>query len=180
MKKIEDLIAGKLLTEEQLQFRIKELGEQITKEYKGINEEIILIGLLRGSVIFLSDLCREVKLPIKIDFMSVSSYGDSHVSSREVKIKKDLDENILDKHIIIIEDIIDTGRTLKKVKEMLLAREPKSLKICTLLDKPTRREVEVKVDYVGFEIPDEFVVGYGLDYAQNYRSLPYIGLVKLD
>lgn len=178
MKRLEDLIARKLLTEEQLRGKVQELGARITADYKGFQEEIIFICLLRGSIIFTADLCRAVKLPAKLEFMSVSSYGDSNISSREVKIVKDIEDTIMDKHVIIIEDIIDTGRTLKKIKEILLTREPKSLKICTLLDKPTRREVQVDVDYVGFEIPDEFVVGYGLDYAQNYRTLPYVGVVK--
>lgn len=178
-KKLESLIESKLLTEEQLKNRVMELGAQITKDYENVEEDLIILCLLRGSLIFTADLCREIKLPLKMDFMGVSSYGDGAVSTREVKIVKDLDETIKNKHVIIVEDIIDTGRTLKKIKEVLESRGPKSVKICTLLDKPSRREVEVDVDYAGFEIPDKFVVGYGLDYAQNYRALPYIGIVKL-
>ncbi len=179
-KDLMKLIEKKLLTEEELKARVKELGAQITVDYKNEKEELIVICLLRGSVIFTSDLCREINLPLKMDFMGVSSYGDSTTSSREIKITKELDENILNKNVLVVEDIIDTGRTLKKIKELLQERGVKSLKICTLLDKPSRREVEVDVEYVGFEIPDKFVVGYGLDFAQNYRALPYIGIVKLD
>ena len=164
-----------LISKEDIALRVKELAEQINKDFAG--EEVVLIGLLRGSVMFLSDLAKEIKLDAKIDFMIVSSYGNSMESSREVKIMKDLEDPIEDKNVIIVEDIIDTGFTLKKVIETLKIRNPKSLKLCTLLDKPERREVEIKVDYVGFQIPDEFVVGYGIDYAQKHRNLPYVGIV---
>lgn len=177
-KDLPEIIERKLLTEEELKNKVAELGAQITKDYKDVKEDIIVVCLLKGSIIFTADLCREIKLPLKLDFMGVSSYGDGTTSSREVKIVKELDERIHDKHLLIVEDIIDTGRTLKKIKEILQDRGVKSIKICTLLDKPSRREVEVEVDYVGFEIPDEFVVGYGLDFAQNHRALPYIGIVK--
>lgn len=165
-----------LISKEEIDARVKELAKEIDEEFKG--EELLLIGLLRGSVIFLSDLAREIKTDATIDFMVVSSYGNKMESSRDVKIKKDLEEDISGRNIIIVEDIIDTGNTLKKVYEILQTREPKNIKICTLLDKPDRREVEINVDYVGFKIPDEFVVGYGIDYAQKHRTLPYVGIVK--
>ncbi len=168
-----------MITVDTLNTRVSEMGLQIEKEY-ATADEIILIGLLRGSVVFLADLARKINLDAKIDFMVVSSYGDSMNSSREVKIKKDLDEDIRGKHVIIVEDIIDTGYTLEKVRDYLLLRSPASLKICTLLDKPERREVEVPVDYTGFSIPDVFVVGYGIDYAQRYRNLPYVGKVIMN
>ena len=164
-----------LISKEKIAGRVKELAEKINREFDG--EEVVLIGLLRGSVIFLSDLAREINLDAKIDFMIVSSYGNTMESSREVKIIKDLEEYIEGKNVIIVEDIIDTGYTLQKVVETLKLRNPKELKICTLLDKPERREVEISVDYVGFQIPDEFVVGYGIDYAQKHRNLPYVGMV---
>lgn len=165
-----------LISREEINKKVKELAETINKDFDG--EEIVLIGLLRGSVIFLSDLAREITLDAKIDFMTVSSYGNSMESSREVRIKKDLEELIEGRNVIIVEDIIDTGYTLKKVEETLKIRNPKVMKICTLLDKPERREVEINVDYIGFKIPDEFVVGYGIDYAQKHRNLPYVGIVK--
>ncbi|MDA3851122.1 MAG: hypoxanthine phosphoribosyltransferase [Spirochaetaceae bacterium] len=168
---IEELLSREVIAE-----KVKELGKQIEKDYHNA-EDIILVGLLRGSTIFLADLVREIKLDAKLDFMVASSYGNSMDSSREVKIHKDLEEDIHNKNVIIIEDIIDTGYTLEKVREFLLLREPASLAICTLLDKPDRREVNVPVDYVGFKIPDVFVIGYGIDYAQKHRNLPYIGKV---
>lgn len=164
-----------LISKEKIADRVKELAKEINKEFDG--EEVVLIGLLRGSVIFLSDLAREIDLDAKIDFMIVSSYGNTMESSKEVKIIKDLEEYIEGKNVIIVEDIIDTGYTLQKVVETLKLRNPKELRICTLLDKPERREVEIAVDYVGFQIPDEFVVGYGIDYAQKHRNLPYVGMV---
>lgn len=169
-----------LISKEQISEKIKELATLIKNDLKeNENKEILFVGLLRGSTIFLSDLVRELNIDeAKIDFMVVSSYGNDMNSSRDVKIKKDLEEDILGKNVIIVEDIIDTGHTLKKVKEMLELRNPKSIKICTLLDKPERREVDINVDYTGFKIPDEFVVGYGIDYAQKHRTLPYVGIVK--
>ena len=169
----------KLINEEQLAKKVEELGKTIEKEYAP-EDEILLVGLLRGSTVFLSDLARHIDLDARFDFMVVSSYGNSMDSSREVKIKKDLEEEIHDRHVIIVEDIIDTGYTLQKVKEILELRNPASLKICTLLDKPDRREVEVHVDYVGFTIPDVFVIGYGIDYAQKHRNLPYVGKVIVE
>ncbi|MBW1659860.1 MAG: hypoxanthine phosphoribosyltransferase [Deltaproteobacteria bacterium] len=168
-----------LIPEEEIKKKVRELGQQITKDYQG-SEDVILVGLLRGSTIFLADLSREIDLEAKLDFMVVSSYGSSMESSREVKINKDLEEDIRGKDVIIVEDIIDTGYTLEKVRDYLLLKNPASFKICTLLDKPERREVPVEVDYVGFQIPDVFVVGYGIDYAQKHRNLPYIGKVVPD
>jgi hypoxanthine phosphoribosyltransferase len=166
-----------LISEEEVRDKVIQLAQKIREDYSS-QEEIIFVALLRGSVIFLSDLARELQdYDIKLDFMTVSSYGKSMESSRDVKIKKDLEDDIKDKHVIIVEDIIDTGFTLKKVYEILSLREPKSLEICTLLDKPERREVEVNVKYTGFKIPDEFVVGYGIDYAEKHRNLKYIGKV---
>ena len=167
---------GTLISKEEISEKVKELALQIDNDYK--EEKILLVGLLRGSVIFLSDLVRELKTEATLDFMVVSSYGNELQSSRDVKIKKDLEEDISGRNVIIVEDIIDTGHTLKKVLEMLKIRNPKSIKICTLLDKPERREVKIEVDYTGFKIPDEFVVGYGIDFAQKHRDLPYIGIVK--
>ena len=164
-----------LISKEKIADKVKELAKRINKEFEG--EEVVLIGLLRGSVIFLSDLAREIDLDAKIDFMIVSSYGNDMESSKEVKIIKDLEEYIEGKNVIIVEDIIDTGYTLKKVVETLKIRNPKELKLCTLLNKPEIREVDIVVDYVGFQIPDEFVVGYGIDYAQKHRNLPYVGIV---
>jgi len=172
--RIEELISAAKLAD-----KVKELGARIEKDYSAA-DEIILVGLLRGSTVFLADLARVINLDAKIDFMVVSSYGNSMNSSREVKIKKDLEEDIENKHVIIVEDIIDTGYTLEKVREYLHLREPASLKICTLLDKPERREVKVPVDYIGFSIPDVFVIGYGIDYAQRHRNLPYVGKVIMD
>jgi hypoxanthine phosphoribosyltransferase len=165
-----------LLSEEKIDQKIKELGELISREYEG--REIHLICVLKGGVFFMTELSKHITVPVSIDFMAVSSYGDASVSSGRVRILKDLDESIEDKDVIVVEDIIDSGRTLAYLLEMLQTRKPKSLKLCTLLDKPSRREAEVFVDYTGFQIPDEFVVGYGLDYAQFYRNLPYIGVVQ--
>ncbi len=165
-----------LLSEEVIAQKIKELAELISKEYEG--KSIHLICVLKGGVFFMTELSKHITVPVSIDFMAVSSYGDATVSSGRVRILKDLDEAIEGKDVIVVEDIIDSGRTLSHLMEMLKAREPKSLKLCTLLDKPSRREAEVFVDYTGFQIPDEFVVGYGLDYAQLYRNLPYIGVVQ--
>ena len=167
-----------LISSDALAAKVGELGAQIEEDYAS-TDEVILVGLLRGSTVFLADLARVIKLDAKIDFIVVSSYGNSMDSSRDVKIKKDMEEDIQGKHVILVEDIIDTGYTLEKVREYLLLREPASLKICTLLDKPSRRETEVPVDYVGFSIPDVFVIGYGIDYAQKHRNLPYVGRVVM-
>ncbi|GHW84378.1 hypoxanthine phosphoribosyltransferase [Vibrio cholerae] len=165
-----------MISEQEVAQRIRELGQQITEHYQG-SSDLVLVGLLRGSFVFMADLARQIHLTHQVDFMTASSYGNSMQSSRDVRILKDLDDDIKGKDVLLVEDIIDTGNTLNKVKEILALREPKSIRICTLLDKPTRREVDVEVDWVGFEIPDEFVVGVGIDYAQKYRHLPYIGKV---
>jgi len=165
-----------MISEQEVQKRVQELGKQIT-EYYGKSEDLVLVGLLRGSFVFMADLARAIEKGHSVDFMTASSYGDSMESSRDVRILKDLDDDIKGKDVLLVEDIIDTGNTLSKVCEILSIREPNSIQICTLLDKPSRREVEVDVKWVGFEIPDEFVVGVGIDYAQKYRHLPYIGKV---
>lgn len=168
-----------MIPEQEIQMRVQALGKQISQDYQNSNNELVLIGLLRGSFIFMADLSRAITVGHEVDFMTASSYGSSMSSNRDVKILKDLDEDIRGKDVLIVEDIIDTGNTLSKVKELLELRGPRSLEICTLLDKPSRREVNVPVKYIGFSIPDEFVVGYGIDYAQHYRHLPYIGHVIL-
>lgn len=165
-----------LVPEEEVTKRLKELGEQISKDYEG--KEIHMICILKGGVFFMVDLSKRISVPVSLDFMSVSSYGNGTKSSGVVRIAKDLDESIEGKDVLIVEDIIDSGRTLYYLMDILKKRNPNSVRLCTLLDKPERREKDVKVDYVGFEIPDEFVVGYGLDYAQKYRNLPYIGVVE--
>ncbi|MGL4391925.1 MAG: hypoxanthine phosphoribosyltransferase [Fusobacteriaceae bacterium] len=173
-------IAKILISEDQIKKRVKELGEQITREYKSRNEELVVICLLKGSILFMSDLIREIKIPLVIDFMGTSSYGNEFQAITEVKITKELDEQISGKDVLIVEDIIDTGRTLTKIKEILSTREPKSIKICSLLDKPSRREVKMKGDYIGFEIEDVFVLGYGLDFKQEYRNIPYVAVMGKD
>ena len=166
-----------LMSEETVDARIIELGKQISEDYVG--KSVHLIGILKGSIFFMCELAKRITVPVTMDFMKVSSYGDGTESSGIVKIVKDLDETLEGKDVIVIEDIIDSGRTLSYLLDVLGHRKPNSLKLCTLLDKPERRVVDVDVDYVGFAIPDEFVVGYGLDYAQKYRNLPYIGVVEL-
>lgn len=166
-----------LISEEDVDERINELAQQINKDYEG--KAVHLICILKGSIFFTCELAKRITVPVTIDFMSVSSYGGGTESSGTVKIKKDLDESIEGKDVIVIEDIIDSGRTLHNLLKVLETRNPKSLRLCTLLDKPDRRVVNVDVDYTGFAIPDKFVVGYGLDYDQNYRNLPYIGVVEL-
>lgn len=167
-----------MLSEDVVDARIKELGEEISRDYAG--KEVHLICILKGSVYFTCELAKRISVPVTMDFMQCSSYGAATKSSGVVKLAKDLDEAITDRNVIIIEDIIDSGRTLSHLKELLGQRHPASLKICTLLDKPDRRVTEVDVDYIGFQIEDKFVVGYGLDYDQQYRNLPYIGVVEFD
>lgn len=169
-------LAQILITEEQLHERVAALGKQITADYAG--KEILMVGVLRGAVLFMADLARAIKLPVALDFMAVSSYGMSTSSSGIVRILKDLDEDIKGKHVLVVEDIIDSGLTLKYLLENLRSRQPASIKICTLLSKPERRKVEVEIDYNGFTVPDAFLVGYGLDYAEKYRNLPLIGVLK--
>ena len=167
-----------LKSEEEVNARIQALGEQISRDYAG--KEIYLIGILRGSVFFMCDLAKRIDVPVVMDFMCVSSYGDSTKSSGNVRIRKDVDGDVVGKDVLIVEDIIDSGRTLSYLIEILKKRNPKSIELCTLLDKPERRvKKEVKVKYTCFTIPDEFVVGYGLDYDQKYRNLPYIGVVEV-
>ncbi|MDO5754619.1 MAG: hypoxanthine phosphoribosyltransferase [Tissierellia bacterium] len=178
MKKFEDAIDYPLITKEEIKKRNRELGQQITNDYKNKNENLLIIGILRGAVMFLTDLVKEIEIPVQIDFMAVSSYGNSSTSSGIVRIIKDLEEEVEDKNILIVEDIIDTGLTLKYISENLKARGAKSVRIATFLDKIERRKVDVRADYVGFNIPDEFVIGYGLDYAQDYRNLPYVAVLK--
>lgn len=165
-----------LFSPEQLEERISVLGQQITKDYEG--KDLLVVGILKGSNIFTSDLVRKIDLPLKMDFMVVSSYGNATQSTGVVKIVKDLEKSIEDRHVLIVEDIVDSGLTLKYLKEILLTRGPKSVKICSLLDKPSRRKEIVQIDYLGFQVPDEFIVGYGIDYAERYRNLPYVGVLK--
>jgi hypoxanthine phosphoribosyltransferase len=165
-----------LLTRQQILEKTAELGRTITEDYR--NKNPLLICILKGGLMFLADLMREIHLPLEIDFMAVSSYGDSTESSGVVRILMDLERNIQGRHVLIVEDIIDTGRTLNYIIENLHTRGPASVKVCTLLNKPARRELDIPVDYVGFEIPDEFVVGYGLDYGEIYRNLPFLGVLK--
>ena len=165
-----------LLTEEEVDEKIKQLGLKISEDYAG--RSVHLICVLKGGAFFMCELAKRITVPVSMDFMSVSSYGNGTATSGAVKIIKDLDEPIEDKDVLIVEDIIDSGTTLHYLTEILYKRKPASIRICTLLDKPERRTADVKVDYVGFNIPDEFVVGYGLDYAQQYRNIPYIGVLK--
>lgn len=165
-----------LFSAQELAERTRVMAEEISRDYAG--KEPLLISVLRGSFIFMADLVRQITLPCTVDFMAVSSYGKSTVSSGAVQITKDLSEDIVGKDLIIVEDILDSGNTLHYLMKTLTARNPASIRLCTLLDKPDRRKVPVHVDYRGFEIPDEFVVGYGLDYAERYRNLPYIGILK--
>lgn len=165
-----------LIAEEDVDKKIREIAEKISKDYEG--KTVTLICILKGSVFFTCELAKRITIPVKLDFMSVSSYGAGTESSGRVKIIKDLDDSVEGKDIIVIEDIIDSGRTLHYLMTLLSSRKPNSIKLCTLLDKPDRRVVPVDVDYTGFNIPDKFVVGYGLDYDQNYRNLPYIGVIE--
>ena len=166
-----------LISEEEVEKRISELGKIISEEYEG--KEIHMICVLKGGVFFMCQLAKHITVPVTMDFMSISSYGDDTSSSGVVKIIKDLDEPLEGKDVLVVEDIIDSGRTRSYLMEILEKRKPNSMRLCTLLDKPDRRVREVHVDHMGFEIPDEFVVGYGLDYKQRYRNLPYIGVVKM-
>jgi hypoxanthine phosphoribosyltransferase len=165
-----------LISEEEIRQRVKELGTEITEDYK--NRDLMIIGVLKGCMVFLSDLVREIKLPLIMDFMVVSSYGSSTKSSGVVRIIKDLEQDIMDKDVLIIEDIVDSGLTLSYLIEILKSRNPRSVKVCSLLDKPERRKSSVSIDYTGYRIPDEFVVGYGLDFDEVYRNLPYVCVLK--
>ncbi|MBR1900189.1 MAG: hypoxanthine phosphoribosyltransferase [Lachnospiraceae bacterium] len=166
-----------LIPEDKVDERIAQLGEQISRDYAG--KQVHLIGILKGSIFFICELAKRITVPVTMDFMSVSSYGAGTKSTGVVKLIKDLDEPIEGKHVLVVEDIIDSGHTLSYLLKNLSDRHPASIRLCTLLDKPERREVDVEVDYQGFSIPDEFVIGYGLDYDQRYRNLPYIGVLSL-
>lgn len=169
-------ISKVLLSKEEITEIVSRLGAEITRDYKDKN--LLVVSVLKGSVMIMADLLREIKLPLRIDFMAVSSYGSGTSSSGNVKIIKDLDINLAGYDILIVEDILDSGATLSSLKEILLTRKPNSVKICTFLDKPERRKADIKADYVGAQIPDEFVVGYGLDYDEKYRNLPYVGVLS--
>lgn len=165
-----------LLTEEEIKSRVAELGKEISEKFEG--EEPLFVGILKGSFIFMADLIRNVTLKCSMDFMAVSSYGNGTKTTGAVKINKDLNEDIAGRHVVIVEDILDSGVTLNYLCGYLLNRKPASITLVTLLDKPTRRKASIKADFVGFEVPDEFVVGYGLDYAEKYRNLPFVGILK--
>ncbi len=165
-----------MYSEKEVADKVKELAATITRDYKG--EELLVVGILKGAFIFMADLVRKIDLPLAVDFMSVSSYGSSTVSSGEVRINKDLDYSIKGKNVLIVEDIVDTGLTLNYIKGILQKREPKSIKICCLLDKPSRRKADISPEYIGYSIPDEFIVGYGLDYAEKYRNYPAVCILK--
>lgn len=165
-----------LLSKEQIDQRVREIGRQISQDYAG--RDLVVVGILKGAIIFLSDLVREISVPVTLDFVATSSYGDSSISSGAVRILKDLEGGIEGRDVLIVEDIVDTGLTLLYLLQNLRSRNPASLKVCTLLDKPERRTVEIVPDYLGFSIPNAFVVGYGLDYAEKYRNLPYIAVLK--
>lgn len=165
-----------LISEEDIKHRVKELGTKITEDYK--DKDLMIIGVLKGCTLFLSDLVREIKLPLTMDFMVVSSYGSATKSSGVVRIIKDLEQDIMNKDVLIIEDIVDSGLTLSYLIENLKSRNPKSVRLCTLLDKPDRRKADVNIEYLGYTIPDEFVVGYGLDYDETYRNLPFVCVLK--
>jgi hypoxanthine phosphoribosyltransferase len=175
---LRDDIAQILLTEEQIASRVKELGQQISRDYEG--KDLILVGVLKGAAIFLADLVRAIEIPVAYDFVAISSYGADSRSAGVVRIIKDLDESLVSKHVLVVEDIVDTGWTLRLsyLLENLRSRKAASVRVCTLLDKPGRREMGVKIDYTGFLVEDKYVVGYGLDYAGEYRSLPFIGVLK--
>ncbi|MDA7772666.1 hypoxanthine phosphoribosyltransferase [Pseudomonadales bacterium] len=167
-----------MISAKSIAARVEALAKEITANYNDA-DKLVVVGLLRGSFVFIADLVRELKMPVEVDFLEVSSYGDAMTSSREVRILKDLRGEINGLDVLLVEDIVDTGHTMHHVQALLKSREPRSLEVCALLDKPSRREVEVDVRWIGFEIPDEFVVGYGIDYAQRNRNLPFIGKVRL-
>ena len=175
---IKEDIEKVVFTEEEIRAKIRELGQRITEDYKDAKETIYCVGILKGAVVFYTDLVREIDLPVHFDFMIASSYGNGTSTSGTVKILKDLDYDVEGKHLIIIEDIIDSGTTMNYLMKYFRERKPKSVKLCALRSKPSRRTVDVSIDYCGFEIPDEFIVGYGLDYAEKYRNLPFIGVLK--
>ena len=167
-----------MISESEIKYIVERLGKEISAGYSDLPDDLVVVGLLRGSFIFMADLVRAVSVPLVVDFMSVSSYGDGTISTRDVKVVMDLDTSIENRDVLVVEDIVDTGNTFSKILTMLANRNPRSLKVCSFLSKPSRREVDVDIAFCGVEIPDEFVVGYGLDYAQRYRELPYVGVVK--
>jgi hypoxanthine phosphoribosyltransferase len=173
-------ITKTLVSEDEVKKTVQRLGAEITTHYGQIDKELIVIGLLRGSFIFMADLVRQIKIPLVVDFLTLSSYGDGTVSTGDVKVVMDLDSSIEDRDVLLVEDIVDTGRTFSKVIRMMANRNPRSLKICTFLNKPEARVVDIKIDFCGVDIPNEFAVGYGLDYAQRYRNLPYVGVLNPD
>ena len=173
---MEEFIKEVLFTQEQIAQRVKELGEQISQDYQG--EEVVLISVLKGAMVFTADLMRQIKSPVYLEAMVASSYGSSTQSSGQVKITLDCKSDLRDKHVLVVDDIVDTGTTLKNLCQLLSERQPKTLKSCAFLDKPSRRKVDFEPDYVGYAIPDAFVIGYGLDYDGHYRALPYIGVIK--
>lgn len=176
MADLRENIARVLLTEEEIQTKVAAMAAEISEDYR--DKQLLLVGILKGSMVFMADLMRKLSINAKIDFMSVSSYGSSTVSSGQVRIILDLKRPIENYDLLLVEDILDSGATLSYLKELLTARQPRSIRIATLLDKPERRKADIAADYKGFEIPDEFVVGYGLDYDEDYRNLPYIGVLK--
>lgn len=176
---LHDDIATVLLSEEQIQQRIRELASELLRDYESI-DDLLLVGVLKGSAMFMVDLAKQLDRPIALDFIAISSYGQATSTSGVVRLLKDLDTDIGDRHVLIVEDIVDSGLTLAYLRESLLRRNPASLKVCALLNKPSRREADVTLDYCGFDIPNEFVVGYGLDYAERYRNLRYIGVLRPD
>lgn len=168
-------LVGQLLSSEQIQAKVQELGAQINRDYAG--KEVLVVGILKGAFVFCADLLRTLNISTRVDFMAVSSYGAGTESSGVVKILKDLDSSVEGRHVLLVEDIVDSGLTLRYLREYLEHQNPASVKICALLDKPSRRRTQVVIDYIGFAIPDEFIVGYGIDYAEQYRHLPYIGMI---
>ncbi|MDU4652262.1 hypoxanthine phosphoribosyltransferase [Sneathia sanguinegens] len=176
----EEHIVKTLISKEEISKRVKELGAEITKDYINDDAPFVVVGILKGSVVFMSDLVREIHLPLTMDFMEVSSYGNDFETSREIKIIKDLEHSVRGKNVLVVEDIIDSGLTLKKILKMIGKREPKKVILCTLLNKEERRQTDVDVQYIGFDIPDEFVSGYGLDYMQEYRNIPYICVLDVN
>ena len=170
-------VIDQMISAKAIAARVEELAQEITRVFKG-TDKLVVVGLLRGSFVFIADLVREIDLPVEVDFLEASSYGNALHSSREVRILKDIRGEIAGRDVLVVEDIVDTGYTLTHVRKLLAAREPRRLTVCALLDKPSRREVEIKADWTGFVIPDEFVVGYGIDFAQKNRNLPYIGKVR--
>ena len=169
-----------LVAEDEIRAIVERLGAEITDHYRDIDGHLMVVGLLRGSFIFMADLVRQIEVPLVVDFMTLSSYGDGTVSSGDIKVVMDLDSSIEDRDVLLVEDIVDTGRTFSKVIRMLRNRNPRSLKICTFLNKPAARQVDIQIDFCGVDIPNEFAVGYGLDYAQMYRNLPYVGVLNPD